>query len=139
MWTILFIIGAAAVIYGVPKLWPFGEKEAKMPEFFTLRLFGGPMDKSIERVPKEKDPDGNLTPPHFYIAAYPPELDEQGNPPVENVVGWMYGKIYIKPNYAYYQQVTDEDYFYVRDIDEEEIARIQSGTMPSVEAPETTE
>jgi len=118
-----------------------GEKDVRKPEFYDVKMLGGPFDGQFERVPKEKKDDGTWTdPPHFFIAPYQPEPDEDGNPPSENIVGWMRGTLYIRPNYAYYQQVTDVEYFYVRDIDEDEISKIQhTGQLPDVVAKEDDE
>lgn len=135
MMLILFIIVCAVLIYGVPKLFKIkGEREALKPEFYSVKLLGGPFDGDAQNIPKEKDDSGEWTnAPHFFITPYPPKMDDEGHPPQENIVGWMRGTLYIRPNYAYYQQVTPEEYFYVRDIDEEEIARIQhTGKLPEV-------
>lgn len=132
----VFVGSAAITVFGLPKLVRLATKrfreepvafEPQAPEFFDIKLYDGPLDQHIKRVSK----DECEVPPHFYIAPYTPALDEEGNPPRENVIGWMRGVVYLRPNFAYYQQVTDEDYFYVRDLDEPEVDLIQrTGKLP---------
>lgn len=128
---LIFVIGSFFLIYIVPKLWKLGDGESKKPNDFIVKMFGGPFDKSVQRVPYEKD--GGQ--PHFFITPYPPQFDEEGNPPQENIVGWMRNTVYVRPNYAYYQQISDQEYFYVRDLEEIEVLKLQqTGQMPAVQS-----
>lgn len=93
----------------------------------TIRLFDGPNNGQVHDV--ESDPD-NL--PHFFVAPYLPR-DENGNPqpPEQNIIHQSNGMVYVKPSLAYYQQVTPEEYFYVRDITDDEWKQIHhTGQLP---------
>lgn len=92
-----------------------------------VKLFSGPNDGEVHEIPGERN---EL--PHFFIAPYVPR-DEDGNPipDEENIVNARDGILYVKPNLAYYQQVTDEEYIYVRDINEHELKKIQMGQLPN--------
>lgn len=94
---------------------------------FIMKLIGGPADGHIEKIVEPERP-------LFFVATYPPKVDEYtGMPPEENIVGHMYGKVYIRPNYAYYRFVMDDEYIYVRDLEEKEVQNIAiTGEQPEV-------
>jgi hypothetical protein len=133
-WQLIsFIVGSFILIFVVPRMWKLGE--AKPREDFTVKMFGGPHDKTVQQIPYEK----NAEQPPFIVSPYPPQLDDEGQPPQENIVGWMRNTLYVRPNYAYYQQISDEEYFYVRDLNEEEIVKLQQGQLPVVVQPDANE
>lgn len=134
MYLLGFIALVILVVFGVPRFMtrkPKAEKteqtKTERANIFLMRLLGGPADGTVEKIVEDKRPD-------FFVAVYPPKLDENGQPPEENIVGHMYGKFYVRPNYAYYKQITDEDYFYVRDLSEKEMQKIAvTGELPEVQ------
>lgn len=139
---VLLVGGTAALFYIIPKLvrfflevraelWVANEEEQSQPKLqqFVCKTFGGPCDGHIHQV---EMPDR----PHWYVSPYLP-TDEEGNPDERNRVGFLAGTHYFKPNLAYYQQVTDEDYFYVRDITEQEFETLAHfGKLPDPEGNE---
>lgn len=90
-----------------------------------MKLYSGPLDAQVHEI------KGNNI-PGFVVAPYIPR-DENGlpTPDEDHIVHADNGMAYVKPNLAYYQQVTDEDYIYVRDITEHELKKIQLGQLPS--------
>jgi len=122
--TLLVLWIAVAVVQIAPKLLPRYEihpPTPPKPKASLVHLFSGPNDGEIVKVPYDK----TELPPHF-IAPYVPR-DENGMPDPEeaNIVHAGNGMAYVKPSFAYYQQVTEEDYIYVRDIDEGELQKLQ--------------
>lgn len=94
---------------------------------YIMKLRGGPADGYVEKVVEPERP-------LFFVATYPPTPDEEtGMPPEENIVGHMYGKVYVRPNYAYYRYVMEDEYIYVRDLEEKEVQNIAiTGEQPLV-------
>lgn len=94
---------------------------------YIMKLIGGPADGHVEKIVEPERP-------LFFVATYPPEPDEHtGMPPEKNIVGHMYGKMYIRPNYAYYRYVLEDEYIYVRDLEEKEVQNIAiTGEQPEV-------
>lgn len=103
--------------------------EPQQPKSSIVRLFNGPNDGQVHEIQEDL--------PDFFITPYLP-TDEDGNPmPDEENIVRQNGMVYVKPNLAYYQQITEEDYIYVRDIDHEELNKIRiTGELPPVEAKE---
>lgn len=95
----------------------------------VIHLYSGPNDGEVHEVPSAPE---DL--PHFFITPYMPK-DENGMPdPSEENIVQAGGMIYVRPNLAYYQQITEEDYFYVRDVDHTEVQKIQlTGELPSMQ------
>lgn len=128
MTILLVLFFAVLVVYILPQFNTFSFKlqvpEPERPKSSVVRLFSGPNDGEIHRIAGDKE----QLPP-FFVAPYVPK-DENGMPKEENIIGQMNGMAYIKPSLAYYQQVTDEDYIYVRDINEFELEKIKLGELP---------
>jgi hypothetical protein len=116
-----------AGFYGVPMLVRrLTPKAPAPPELIPVHLFGGPHHDTTQKVPADDKPQ-------FFIAQYLP-IDEDGQPKAENLIQAEGDRAYFKPSYAYYQAVTDNDYFYVRDITPQEINQMQTtGKLPSPE------
>lgn len=97
------------------------------PPVQTVNLYSGPNDGEVHEVPGSKE---ELPP--FFITPYVPK-DENGMPipDEDHIMHSENGMLYVKPNLAYYQQVTDEDYIYVRDINEHEFKKIRLGQLPT--------
>ena len=90
-----------------------------------VKYHGGPLDGRMDLIPEEKKKP-------FFIAPYVPK-DEEKRGEVFAVVG---GQPMHKPNLAYYREVTEEEYFYVRDISHEEYGfLVETGEAPSVAEP----
>jgi len=132
MWHFLFFLAlAVAVLYGLPRKFkrdkPVVEApvETKKPEQpFLMKMYGGPVDGQIEKIVEAERP-------LFFVMPYAPKPDENGMPPEENIIGHMHGKLYARPNYAYYRHVLDDEYVYVRDLAEKEVQRIaMTGDLP---------
>lgn len=98
-------------------------KALEKPEVTTkeVKFLGGPLDGKSLPVDETQD---------FYVTPYIPEDEsERGEP-----VGHLGDKLFYQPKFGYYQQVTDDEYFYVRDITEQELERVQAtGELPEVE------
>lgn len=132
MFVMLWVLfGAVLVVYVLPQFIKVRVKpktvEPKPITQSIIHLFDGPHDGTVQKIPMEAD---KL--PHYFVTPYVP-LDEDGNPvPDEShIVHQGNGMVYVRPNLAYYQQVTEEDYFYVRDINEQELKKIQiTGELP---------
>src|SRR3954466_13366784 len=103
MTLLIILVVSVAVLYGPGWLrkkgdpdmtTAMGEKVSPRDvKTFIMKLVGGPADGHVEKI-IEKDR------PLFFVATYPPDMDEAtGMPPEENIVGHMYGKMYIRPNY----------------------------------------
>jgi hypothetical protein len=87
-----------------------------------IKYLGGPYDGRVDLIQEEmKKP--------FFIAPYvPKEEDKRGE-----VFGVINGIPMHKPNLAYYREVTDEEYFYVRDISHSEYEHlVETGTPPTI-------
>lgn len=133
--TLLVLFVAVVVVYILPQFLPtpsLKQREQAPPPMATIRLYSGPNDGEVLRVPGGKE---EL--PHYFVQPYVPR-DENGMPipDEENIVHSANGMLYVKPSLAYYQQITDEDYIYVRDINESELAKIQMGLLPVVKKDE---
>lgn len=135
--ALLVLIGAVFVVYILPQFSPFHIDLAlpmpPEPPHNIIRLFDGPNDGQVHEVRVAQD---QL--PHFFVAPYLP-LDEDGNPAPDesNIVQQANGMVFVKPSLAYYQQVTEQDYFYVRDITDNEFNQIKyHGQLPTFKLPE---
>lgn len=104
----------------------------KIPEPFnlTIKLMGGPFHEKQFTTPVLKRPD-------FFIQPYvPEEPDEEKR--IAKVEKYQNGEPVgvqemYEPNWAYYRFVMDDTYFYVRDVDIEEVERLgQTGELPDV-------
>lgn len=143
-WIILFT--SIAVFYAAPRLarWFVGVRDevrmvqahakmkAEQPEMheFAVKCYDGPCHGHIHSIVMPERPN-------WYISPYVP-TDEDGVPDMENAIGQIKNTVYFEPNLAYYQQVDDEDYFYVRDITKAELdALVQHGVTPSPQKDES--
>lgn len=132
----IFLAIAAGILYG-PRFLKSKEAEPVATSgtpsrpnslnTYIMKLIGGPANGHVEKIVEPERP-------LFFVATYPPEADEEtGMPPQENIVGHMYGKLYVRPNYAYYRYVLEDEYVYVRDLDEKEVQNIAiTGEQPEV-------
>jgi hypothetical protein len=99
--------------------------EPPKPSTILCKLFDGPAGGAVEELRTSKAPP-------FLVTPYIPK-DEEGNPLAENIVINMYGQQQVKANYAFYQQITDTDYIYVRDMSEAEFQRARlTGEPPAI-------
>lgn len=87
-----------------------------------IKYLGGPYDGRVDLIHEDKKKP-------FFIAPYiPKNEDERGE-----VFGVINGVPMYKPNLAYYREVTEEEYFYVRDISHEEYGfLVETGQAPEV-------
>jgi len=132
--ALLVLVCAVFVAYILPqfRLFKFRIEDKILPEqrkpvSSIIHLFSGPNDGAVQEIEGAKE---DL--PHFLITPYMPK-DEEGNPQPdeENLIPGPGGMVYVKPSLAFYQQVTDEDYIYVRDINDTEFRKIQmTGQLP---------
>jgi hypothetical protein len=73
-----------------------------------------------------------LRQPFRFTPYVPEEEDKRGEQ-----FGQFAGQPLHVPNLAYYREVQEDQYFYVRDISHDEYALVtQTGTPPPIEAPE---
>jgi len=135
--TLLVLWFAVVAVMVVPKLNPFTFKvktvEPPKPETSVIHLYSGPNDGQVHEIRGSKD---EL--PHFFVTPYLPR-DENGDPvpDEERMVPGASGMVFLKPALAYYQQVTDNDYIYVRDINENEFQKIRmTGEPPKFQVDE---
>jgi hypothetical protein len=113
----VFLIGSLGLVFGLPWLWRRFHTPVETPEPVAIKLFGGPQHGTVHQVMDSERPQ-------FFIAPYLP-TEEDGSPKLENMIGHMHNMQYFQPSYAYYLAVTDEDYFYARDVSEKEIEMMQ--------------
>lgn len=127
-WHFWVVLAASiGAVYGLPRLFKGGRNAAheEERELITVKLFDGPKDGTVQQVEADNQP-------HFFIQPYLP-VDEDGMPKEENIVSQQADRVFFKPSFAFYQAITDEDYFYVRDIDENELESLKLGKMPLIE------
>jgi hypothetical protein len=93
------------------------------PPTFEVKCFGGPCDGHTHEVHGK---DGKRNP--FYVTRYI-RTDEDGMPLEEDFRGEFMGMQMYSPSLAYYRQVEGSDYFYVRDITQEEAAALMRGEI----------
>lgn len=87
-----------------------------------VRYLGGPLDGHVDLISADSRKP-------FFIAPYIPQDESQRG----EQFGEVHGTPLYKPNLAYYREVTDSEYFYVRDITHHELAAVmQTGMPPSV-------
>jgi hypothetical protein len=135
---LIFLVVAYIVLYGPSRLRKVKNRtetttdqditnKSNSLNTYIMKLIGGPANGYVEKVVEPERP-------LFYVATYPPEMDEAtGMPPEENIVGHMHDKLYVRPNYAYYRFVMDDEYIYVRDLEEREVQTIAiTGEQPEV-------
>lgn len=133
MTIILVLFIAVFVVMILPQFIPirlqYSPRPAEPPVTQHVKLYSGPNDGEVHEIPGKKE---EL--PHFFVAPYLP-TDENGMPvpDEDHIVHSGNGMMYVKPHLAYYQQVTDEDYIYVRDISEHELKKINLGQLPEFE------
>lgn len=97
------------------------------PESSVIHLYSGPNDGEVHRIMAA---EAEL--PAYYVSPYMPK-DEDGNPnPDEaNLQQMGGGMVFIRPSLAYYQQVTETDYIYVRDVTQPELDKLRlTGELP---------
>jgi hypothetical protein len=126
-WHLYAVLGLLiAAVYGLPRLVnALLPKPPAPPELIPVHLFGGPHHDTTQQIRADEKPQ-------FFIAQYLPVDEETGEPKEENLIKADEQKMYFKPSYAYYQAITDNDYFYVRDITAQEIYTMQkTGKLPS--------
>jgi hypothetical protein len=142
--VIYLVIAAIIVFYVFPKVLGFYAEEKREREAieeaakleqeiaehtYNVNCFGGPCDGHKHQITMPERP-------HWYISPYLP-TDDDGQPKEENRIGYLGEMHYFKPNIAFYQQMSEEDYFYVRDITESELHNLTtSGVVPSPEPPD---
>jgi hypothetical protein len=121
--TFWIITGIAALAFFVAPNWKkiFRSVEEKTAQMRKVKFFDGPLNGSVQEVSDDS--------PWYTFPYLPDDQDEweedESRKPVE-------GMRYIKPHWAYYQQIEDENYFYVRDIREDEMMELhQDGKLPS--------
>lgn len=118
----IFLAILLAVVYGVPAFYRKYIKTESVvaPEEATLEIqfYGGPLDGQLRPVPEGME---------FYVTPYIP-LDENGEPVLNEskIMGQMGDRVYVRSSYAFYQQIDDTSYFYVRDISENEVKILHS-------------
>lgn len=94
-----------------------------------VKYLGGPYDGHMDLVEEDKKKP-------FFITPYFPK-DAESEPELIGVT--PFGAPVYKPSLAYYREVTDEEYFYVRDISHEEYNfLVETGQAPAVEADSTS-
>lgn len=124
----IFLVVAILLVYGIPKL--FKDKQLiEEPETTpkVIKFFDGPLDGRAQPIMD--------VPADFYVMPYIAK-DKDGNIDTDKSqpIGHILDKQYFAPVYAYYQQVTPEDYFYVRDLSEQEVERVSAtGLQPRIE------
>jgi hypothetical protein len=125
-WLLVIVI---AVIYIVPKMFeprthedaPKSDGLKTSREHAAAKFYGGPLNKSTQPVPLEA--------PYLVFQYIPEDETERGE-----IIGHLGERVFYQPSIAYYQQVTDQEYFYVRDLTNEEAALLVSqGVLPPVE------
>ena len=133
---------AVAIFYAIPKVVRFVlsvrselrrdqtlKAEALLRKEYNVKCYDGPCHGHVHQIVLEDRPK-------WYISPYVP-TDDDGQPNADNIVGQLRDTVYIEPSLAYYQQVADEDYFYVRDISKNELqVLVESGILPTAERTE---
>lgn len=107
----------------------------KVPEPFpiTIKLFGGPYDGKEYTTPVLKRPEFFIQP---YVPQDPDERDDSKR--IAKVEKYQNGEPVgiedmYEPNWAYYRVVTDDTYFYVRDVEPSELEHLsKTGELPDV-------
>lgn len=121
-WITMGIVGF--LIWAIPKWFkthvPVKPEEAPMPEPTKVQFYGGPLDGMVQPVEPSSD---------FVVAPYLPRT-EDGEVDISEakVVGHMGDKVYFEPSLAYYQQIMDDSYFYVRDISTTEMYKLDGNS-----------
>lgn len=87
-----------------------------------VHFYGGPLHNEVHTVPTVKERND------FVIHPYVPE-DEDGVPQLDPsmIMGTAPdGRAMIMPKFAYYQQIDDSNFFYVRDVTQKEAKILSS-------------
>jgi len=126
--TGLFIVLAVAIVvlYVVPKLLRrLFVKPTPEPEVHVITFYGGPEDQHEYKVLKRYP---------WYMIPYIPK-----NPEERKVRDQLFNQAgepvfqLVDHSYAFYQQIEDGKYFYVRDVTKEEVmTTLQTGQLPNV-------
>ena len=105
--------------------WETRIQESIPPVPSKIKYLGGPLDGRMDLIPEEKKKP-------FFIAPYIPKDEEKRG----EVFAVIAGQPMHKPNLAYYREMTDEEYFYVRDISHEEYSfLVETGEAPATIEP----
>ncbi len=105
------------------------EEEPQEPEIAIVHMFGGPLEGEVHEIRAD-------TLPHYFVTPHMPK-DEDGHPIIteENVVAGPNGMSFVKPAIAFYTQMTDNEYLFVRDITEAELNKLRmTGELPKFQA-----
>ncbi len=117
----VFVGAWQLVLHKILFRWDSKIRASIPPVPVKVRYLGGPLDGRVDLVPED------IKQPFFVLPYIPVEEDKRGEQ-----YGEMFGKPLHKPNLAFYTQVEDDSYFYVKDISEEEFKQIMvDGTPPS--------
>lgn len=115
----IFLLTSLLLVYLGKKI--FAKKPEPVlekPKSVEIHFFGGPLDDHVFSITEAED---------YYVTPYIPR-DEDGNYDMSQVKerGRMGDKVFIEPNMAFYTQVTPDSYFYVRDVTQPELNKLNA-------------
>jgi hypothetical protein len=129
-WTFLatILVGSAFKLFSRFVLKPWEDRiNDLIPDVPNLIQFtGGPLNGTANLVEEIKP---------FYVAPYIPENEDE-----RKLWGTLGDKPIFYPQLAYYTQISEDEYLYVRDISEQEFYHLRvTGQQPSVRTADSQE